>query len=76
MDRRAERMKADKAAYKKGGSRVPATTKPGRKQSGLRIPEDTLRAVAIAAAENDVPKWRMADILLRKALGMGPQGEK
>jgi hypothetical protein len=44
--------------------------RPGRRQSGLRIPDDTLRAVAIAAAERDLPKWKMADTLLRKALGM------
>jgi hypothetical protein len=56
--------------------RAEAERKPGRRQSGLRIPEDTLRAVAIEAAKSDVPRWLMADTLLRKALGMGPRNEE
>lgn len=37
-----------------------------RKQTGIRLPEDTLRAIAIRAAEQGMTKWALTDKLLRE----------
>lgn len=39
-----------------------------RRQSGVRLPEDTIRLVRIYAAENDLTVWEAQDRLLRAGL--------
>jgi hypothetical protein len=44
-----------------------------RRQTGTRIPEDTLRAVRVYAAERDMRGWEAQDLLLRMGLGLPPR---
>jgi hypothetical protein len=57
-------------ASKEGQAKQSATK---RRASGVRIYDDTLRAVRVYAAEHDLRDWEAQDILLRKSLGLPPR---